>query len=181
MRWLPWVSGTVLAIGVTAFVIVYFGLGNTAKPLPPAGPPSKLQVPVHEKTVTLEPAARIVAGRFLLTAVARKHLNEAYDLVGPALRGGLTRKEWATGANPVIPYPMSLVKLAPLKKDFSYRNHALLEVSLIPKPGAKQDGSALKPQLFFLELRAYGTGAKRHWVVVDWVPRAAPKIPLQTS
>src|SRR5438034_502377 len=51
MRWLPWVSGTVLAIGVTAFVIVYFGLGNTAKPLPPAGPPSKLQVPVHEKTV----------------------------------------------------------------------------------------------------------------------------------
>ena len=39
----------------------------------------------------------------------------------------------------------------------------------------------VKPQLFYLELRAYGEGKGRRWLVTDWVPRGAPHIPLPAS
>ena len=68
-----------------------------------------------------------------------------------------------------------------MKVDYSYKDHALLEVALIPKNGSKVDGVAIKPQLFYLELRAYGQGKARHWLVTDWVPRGAPHIPLPAS
>jgi hypothetical protein len=68
-----------------------------------------------------------------------------------------------------------------MKVDFSYRNHALLEVALLPKDGAKVNGVKVKPQLFYLELQAYGKGKARHWVVIGWVPRSAPRIPLPVN
>jgi len=181
MRWLPWAAGTVLVAGVVAVLISVFGLWNTAKPLPPAGPSGPIQRPVKEKTVTLSREARRVAGRFVLTAVARKNLAEAYDLVGPQLKAGLTRAQWQTGNIPVVPYPVHLAQVAPMKVDYSYEDHALVEVALIPKQGTKVDGVKLKAQLFYLELRAFGKGENRHWRVIDWVPRGAPSIPLPAN
>ena len=180
MRWLPWVSGAVLVVGGVVASVHFFHPWNTAKPFPPPPPSTTpLQLPVKEKTVPLEPEARRVAGRFLLTAVARRNLAEAYDLVGPQLRQGMTRAQWETGNIPVVPYPVSLDRVAPLKVDFSNRNHVLLEVVLLPRATAKVNGGeVVKPQLFYLELRAYGKGKARHWVVTGWVPRGAPAIPL---
>lgn len=179
MRRLPWLAGAVLAAGVAASLIAFFGLGNTGKtftPLP-VGRSTQVQRPVKEKTLPLAREARLVARRFILTAVARRNLAEAYALVGPQLRGGLTRDQWMTGAIPVVPYPVNLTRIAPMKVDFSYRNHALLEVALIPRDGAKLNGVSVKPQLFFLELSAYGKGQKRRWVVTSWVPRGQPHVP----
>ena len=139
------------------------------------------QIPVKEKTVTLAREARLVAGRFILTAVARRHLAESYDLVGPQLKQGLTRAQWATGSIPVVPFPVNLLQFAPMKVDFSYRDHAMVEVALLPKDGAKVDGAAVKPQLFYLELQAYGKGKARHWLVTSWVPRASPRVPLPAN
>lgn len=181
MRWLPWVAGAVLIVGIAVGTASFFGLWNTAKPLPAPGPRTPIQRPVKEKTVPLSPEARRVAGRFILTAVARRNLAESYDLVGPQLRQGMTRAQWMTGAIPVVPYPVNLVKLTPMKVDLSYRDHALVEVALIPRDGAMLGGAKVKPQLFFLELRVYGKGKNRHWLVTDWVPRGAPHIPLPTS
>jgi hypothetical protein len=180
-RWLPWLAGIVLVAGVASILVVVLGGWNTAKPLPPPGPSTPVQRPVTEKTVPLSSAARLVAGRFILTAVARRNVGEAYDLVGPQLRQGLTRAQWRTGNIPVVPYPVSLVQLAPMKVDFSYRNHALLEVALLPKDGAKVNGVKIKPQLFYLELQTYGKGRARHWVVIGWVPRGAPHIPVPVN
>jgi hypothetical protein len=128
----------------------------------------------HEKTVPLEQEARAVARRFLLTAVARRHLDESYDLVGPALRQGMTRTQWATGNIPIIPYPVTAKSFVPLSVDFSYKNHALLEVTLMPDARHV----ATKAQQFFLELRAYGKGNAKRWLVVGWVPHAAPIVPI---
>lgn len=181
MHWLPWLAGTVLVVGVGVGLISLFGLWNTAKVLPPSGPSTAVQRPVVEKKVPLVPEARRVAGRFILTAVARRNLGESYDLVGPQLKGGLTRAQWLKGEIPVVPYPVNLVHLTPMKVDYSYKDHALLEVALLPKAGTKVNGAKLKPQLFYLELQAFGKGQGRHWLVTSWVPRGAPHIPLPTS
>ena len=170
-----------LLAGVVVGLISIFGLWNTAKPLPPTGPSAAVQRPAVEKKVPLSRGRRRVAGRFILTAVARRNLGESYDLVGPQLKAGLTRAQWEAGTIPVVPYPVNLAQVAPMKIDYSYANHALLEVALLPKDGAKVDGVKLKAQLFFLELRAFGKGKHVRWLVVDWVPRGAPSIPLAGS
>ena len=78
-----------------------------------------------------------------------------------------------TGNIPVVPYPVALLKFAPFKLDYSYRNEALIEVAMLPKAGAK-----IKAQLFFLKLkRIVGPGGTRHWVVDNWVPRSSALVP----
>ena len=116
--------------------------------------------------------ARRVAVRFIQTAVAREHLEEAWSLVGPQLRGGLTRAEWITGANPVVPYPIDKLEVAPYKVDTSYTKSALLEVALVPRKKA-----GIRAQVFFLELRKIETAGKSRWVVDNWVPRASTVVP----
>ena len=110
---------------------------------------------------------------FVKTAVARQDLAAAWKISGPNVRGGLTYKEWLTGAIPVIPYPIKLLAVARFKIDYSYRDQALIEVALLPK-----DGASIKPQTFFLGLkRVAGSGGKPRWVVDSWVPRASTLVP----
>lgn len=140
-------------------------------------PPQRLsavpaQVPERQVKAPLPQEARRVAVRFIQTAVARVNLEEAWTLVGPNLRGGLTRKEWLTGNNPVVPYPIDQLEVAPYKVDESYERSALIEIALLPR-----EGSGVRAQIFFLELKRLGTGAKARWVVDNWVPRASVPTP----
>ena len=98
----------VLAGGsVCAAVILLLVLGSDTDPpkerfsdVPAVETKREIEAPLpHE--------ARRVAVRFIQTAVARENLEEAWTLVGPNLRGGLTRREWLTGNNPVVPFPVS--------------------------------------------------------------------------
>jgi hypothetical protein len=132
--------------------------------------PAQVEAPLVK--VPLADEARRVAVRFIQTAVARENLDEAWTLVGPNLRGGLSRKEWVTGANPVVPYPIDQLDVAPYKVDESYTTSALLEVALLPRKGA-----GVRAQVFFLGLRKVGTGKNARWVVDNWVPRAAAVVP----
>ncbi|HEY6076226.1 MAG TPA: hypothetical protein VIV36_05265, partial [Gaiella sp.] len=75
------------------------------------------QEPARQVKAPLPKEARQVAVRFIQTAVARENLEEAWTLVGPNLRGGLTKKEWLTGNNPVVPYPIDKLDVAPYKVD----------------------------------------------------------------
>jgi hypothetical protein len=165
---LPWISAAILLAGIGAVLGVYFS--NTAPKLQvaPTGPP------VHFKpkpnAVPLPNAARHVAGEFILTAVARKHLAEAYRLAHPILRAGSTRKQWLSGNIPVVPYPV--VSTASFKVDYSYPDQAQIELYLIPKKGSK-----IKPQQFLMGLRMYGKGSHRHWTVDLWQPLGGPPIP----
>src|SRR5262249_57738879 len=110
---------------------------------------------------------RYVAARFIQTAVARKHLDEAWTLVGPNLRGTLTREQWITGNNPVVPFPIDKLDTAPYKIDYSYTDSAMLEIALLPK-----QGSGIRSQLFMLILKKVGRGKSARWVVDYWVPRS---------
>ena len=165
-RTISLVSVLILVAGVVAFTVAWIGDTGTSQETPLSNEPAQVFTP--RKQVPLDGEARKVAGRFILTAVAREDLAESYDLTHPELRQGMSRKEWATGNIPVVYYPATKLETATFKVDESYANEAILEVALIPK-----NPEQVKPQIFFIGLKK--TGAK--WQVNYWVPRAAPAIP----
>ncbi|HST17858.1 MAG TPA: hypothetical protein VLK36_09330 [Gaiellaceae bacterium] len=167
---LPWVVGIVVLAGVAALVIALLpsSSGHKNAALTPNVPAKVVsQVP---KTVKLDPQAEKVARRFIQTAVARKHLAEAYKLAGPQVVQGQTLKQWMGGNIAVIPFPVNAVSLAPMKVDYSYKNEALIEVALLTKPK-----SGVKSQLFTMQLNRIDG----KWVVNSWVPRSVPFVHSQ--
>ncbi len=167
---LPWVVGVVLVGAAIAAGIIWSNTGkSTATPL--TNKPA-LDVSKVPTTVKLKPGAQTVARRFIETAVARKNLPQAYNLVTQQLKQGQSLKSWNTGNIAVIPYPVDDIKYAPMKIDFSYANEAQIEVALLPKAGAK-----IKSQLFLMDL------VKRNgkWLVNSWVPKSSPMVPNGSS
>jgi len=173
--WLPWLAGAVLVAGAVVLAVVL--IGNTGKKLnlyaPPTGGPAKVYA--KPKTVSLSKEARLTAGRFILTAVARKNLAEAWTLTAPTLRAGFTRKQWLTGAIPVVPFPSAAIDFAPIKVEYSYADRAMLLIALLSKD------KNIKSQDFYIGLRKFGSGAGAHWLVDYWAPFSPPALPLDTS
>ena len=161
-------AGVAALVGVALLLV----LGPNRDPAPERLSNVPAQEPEHLVKAPLPHEARRVAVRFIQTAVAREHLEEAWTLVGPNLRGGLSREEWLTGSNPVVPYPIDKLEVAPYKIDESYERSALLEVALLPRKGA-----GVRSQVFFLELKKLGSGGEARWVVDNWVPRASAVVP----
>ena len=163
-----WGSGLVFCAGVVAVLVVYLGgSGNKTAAVPLSTEPAITSK--QRQNVKLDPEARRVAGRFILTAVTRQDLAEAYELTHPELRQGLTKKQWLSGNIPVQYYPADAIDAATFKIDESYPTETVLEVALIPKAGEK-----VKPQIFFVGLKKSGD----RWRVYYWAPRAAAAIPV---
>jgi hypothetical protein len=163
-RALYWISGIVFLAGVVAIITVYATRGNSSasgSSSNQVNTPSQTSGP-SVKNVKASPDALGVARRFLETAVVRKNLAESYNLVGPNLKGGFTLKQWKTGNNTVVPYPAGNAKSTALVVKSSHPNDLLLQVALVPKPGA----SIKKPQAFSIELNKIGG----RWVVNSFIP-----------
>lgn len=156
----------VLAIGIVAFLVVAFR-GYDKAPPPPLPNLNPKAVPAR-----IEPAARKVAGEFILTAVARENVGKSWTLTHPKLRAGYTKAEWTKGEIPIAPYPVESLDEARFNLAEKYPNELLLEVALIPKEGAK-----IEAAVFALGLKAVGTGKARHWLVDYWMPRWNPPVP----
>jgi len=170
-RWrrrLMWLAASAVAVG--AAVAVGFHWSNTA-PYEHAAPsntpikinyapPKKIRLRLHERA-----AALAVATHFVDTAVARKHVDEAWGLVTPTLRAGYTRKEWDTANLPGIPpYPVSSARWRLL---FSDVKGVGFTIALFPTKGSHQT-----PQVFMIGLHQEGRGKARRWLVDNW--QAAP-------
>ena len=129
----------------------------------PALEPERLvKAPLHAD-------ARRVAVRFIQTAVARENLEEAWTLVGPNLRAVPSRKRWLTGDNPVVPYPIDELEVAPYKVDESYTTRALLASR------SSRKGSAFARRCSSSSSEA--RNAEACWVVDNWAPRASAVVP----
>jgi hypothetical protein len=125
--------------------------------------PGKPKITHEEPPATPLPKSDLAAtqrilSRFVVSAVYREHVERSYDLVTPAVRGGLTRKEWRTGDIPVPPFPARAVAVAKSKLVYSHRNVARYEVLLYTKPSAQ-----LLPLLYSIELAR--TGRPGRWLV----------------
>jgi hypothetical protein len=173
-RWTIYiVSAAIFLAGLIAVLVVY--TGSTGKTKQVFSNKPVVDVSKNPKAVKLDPAARRAAGEFILTAVARKNLRKAYELAGPQIKQGQTLKEWLTGNIAVIPYPVSDIKFAPFKIDYSFPRHALIEIALLPT--AKAQARGVKPQLFYVDLKKL----RGKWVVDGWVPRSSPVVPSDNA
>jgi hypothetical protein len=90
--------------------------------------------PPVTKQIPLEQGARVAVGRFILTAVARQNLDEAWNLATPSIKGGLTHKQWMTGNIPVVPLGVPIDKAAITRIISSTKNEAQINVVVLPKP-----------------------------------------------
>ena len=100
------------------------------------------------------PRAAAVLGaarQFVMTAVARKHLDTSYDLVCPDMKDGFTRERWAKGEIPVVPFPVYFGKW---RVAYSFEREVDVQVALWAKPKTK-----IKPVVFDLTLQPCGSEA----------------------
>jgi hypothetical protein len=165
-------SAAVLAAGIAAFLalVVFKGTPNaftdTISNKPAQLAKVEKKVPVSKEEIRL-------ARQFISTAVTRKDLNTAYDLVDNDLKGGLTRQQWNTGAIPVVDYNARNIQNAGFTVDYSYATSALLEVDLVAKPGTD-----FRPHLlFFIGLKREGGKPNGRWLVNYWQPHWKPPVP----
>ena len=169
-KWLPWFAGALLAAGVIAFLIAYFG--NTANPAKETfgADATKPQV---VKEVPIAPAARVTAGKFILSAVGRTNLAESWALATDNVKGGLTFKQWMTGEIPVVPLGVPIDKAAITKIIYSHAKDAEINVVVLPKPNKQ----GVKATLFVIDLKKLGQGANASWLVDYCQPQATPGMP----
>jgi hypothetical protein len=178
-RALFWVGLAVLAAGTIFFVVKVFGGGDdtsttavrTPVNLRPPAQNDSAQPRNTLRNTDIGKEARSVAGKFILTAVARKRLGESWKYIHPDLRAGYTLRQWKTGENPIVPFPVAALDQARFRILWRQANAMQLQVALIPKK--KGDVPAT---IFDLGLRKVGTGERARWLVDYWMPNFTPPI-----
>jgi hypothetical protein len=168
------ITAVVLVAGVVAFLSVRAGNSdNESSPQTNAAPAAVDSQPTAKKG-KLERGARVAAGQFILAAAGREDLKKAWELSHPDLRDqcACSYKEWLTGYIPVQPYPVGNLDVAAFEIEEASPQHALLLVALVPKEGSK-----VKPQTFYIGLKAKQQGNKKRWLVDYWAPRATVAVP----
>jgi hypothetical protein len=152
--------------------------GSLDTPLGP-GPAGPAVAPAPERApfaIARREGALTTARRFLRTAVVREHVEDSWHLVAPSLREGYTKKTWATQDIPVQPYPVDAAKWG---VQYSWEDTVMLRVALFPRHGVDVPAA-----VFDMQLRAFGKGDRRRWLVDSWTPASytgVPSGPLGTS
>jgi hypothetical protein len=162
----------VFAIGAVVFALVFFR--NTGHPLPNKLSDQPASVVKNQPTVALDKSIVPLMKKFIATAVARKNLDQAYAIVGPDIRGSLTKKQFENGNIPVIPYPAADIQHLQYTVDYSHPTQVGLEVGLNPTA----DHPGTRRLTFYAGFKKIGTGSSAHWVVNYWSPRYHPPIPV---
>lgn len=129
--------GVVLAIFPLAYLGIHYSTGGN--PENANGPviPDYVQPKRSPFTAAERAAVRPVLADFIRNAVAREDPAQAWDVSGPDLRAGFTRREWNTGNIPVVNYPAAHKGLGSWSYvKYSYTNSVGLEVFVFPKPGS---------------------------------------------
>jgi hypothetical protein len=106
-----------------------------------------------------------ISMRFVRSAVARQHLDDAWRLAGPELRQGESRHEWDSGNIAVPPFKASGVGAWDVL--YSYSNDVAFDLDLI---GAK--GQPWLSKTFTIELKRHGG----QWLVASWTPRGVATV-----
>ena len=165
-RRLAWAAGLIgVATGIAVAVVT---IGNTGRSFEtPVDTNAKAWVSTEPQSVTLGAKDRRsvlqTATRFISTAVVRKRLDSAWELLGPEMRAGQTRATFDTGNNNVVPF--DAVGIATWDVLYSYRDDVGLDVALVGSPKGNWAGKT-----FTIELKRYPTHPKQ-WLVASWAPR----------
>jgi hypothetical protein len=87
--------------------------------------------------------------RFIPAAVLRQDPALAWQLAGPGLRAGSTRRDWLTGQMPVYRFPWNGHRrdLVGWKPAFSYRNRVGFDLVLGARPRSRAGAMAVSVDL----------------------------------
>jgi len=126
--WTTGTTGVVSAIVVTAILLGNTGHSNETpvdrtKPAWRYRPPPKMALTSHDRDKLF-----VVATRFVRTAVARKNIDTAWDLLAPEMKAGQTRKSFDTGFNNVVPFAADGIESWSI--NYAYLNDVALDLSL---------------------------------------------------
>ena len=166
-RRLLWFGGVPCLIAVVAIVAVE--LGNTghshATPIDKTKKAWVYRAPQH---VSLTKHDRLelftASSRFVQTAVSRKHLDAAWEMLGPEMRAGQTRKSWDSGFNNVVPFKADGIEAWDVM--YAYKDDVAVDLSLV---SGRRNGSKWAGKTFTLELKR--DPASHRWLVASWVPK----------
>ena len=155
-------GGFLLLAGVVAGVVVAF-----PKPGKRAGektaPGGDIVVPDKRKAFApRQDEVLDVARQFVMTAVARKHVEDSWALVCSEMKQGFTRERWAKGEIPVVPFPVDVGKW---RLAYSFAREIDVQVALFAKPKSR-----IKPVVFDLTLQPCGHAGERRWLVSSFIP-----------
>jgi hypothetical protein len=156
----------VFAAGVVAIVQATTSEG----PAPTVAPRSQTKAPTQPD---VKPGGKLtaeeqrVASRFVVTALGRQHLAEAWTLATSELRNAVTYKQWLAGEMPIPPFPVNNLKATGYQVVASAPNKILLQVLLVPKPGTEYQATRY-------DMTLVRRGGK--WKVSYLVPYAPPGI-----
>jgi hypothetical protein len=158
----------VLVVGVAVMLAFLRNTANFRETFYPGEP----QVYHEPKTVALTKdeleEVHSVAVQFMESAVRRSHPEDAFDIVTPSLRQGMTIEEWKTGDIPAQPYPIDTPSAAKWKVAYQYQGDVMLAFAVLPTREAMAQG--IRPMAFSMELKQLGTEKGRRWLVDSWVP-----------
>jgi hypothetical protein len=108
-------------------------------------------------------ALGVTIDRFVSSAMQRHDLAASYDLVTPALRAGISRRDWGKGTTRVMSYPATGSHFG-WTVDYALPGDVVVDLMLRPRRGAK-----VGAMIFSIELK------KRHgrWLVDSLLPAAS--------
>lgn len=163
-RRLLWAGMATAFAGALTLTAVFFW--NTADTTELWG--GKADVYVAPKKTKLTKAERqeivSVAQLFVDAAVARDRPERAYDIVGPYIRGDLTREDWKSGDIAVAPFSFDAARWS---IEYSNEDSVGLRVILLASQGTAISGAE-----FGLRVVGKGKGKGRRWLIEGWTPRS---------
>ena len=166
-RRLLWLGGSTCVAVVVVSVSVE--LGNTgrrnATPIDWTKKPWVYKAPAHTRLSKHDRFELFdTSSRFVRTAVARKQLDTAWEMLGPEMKAGQTRKSWDSGFNNVVPFKADGIEAWDIL--YAYEGDVALDLSLV---SGRKNATNWAGKTFTLELKR---DAKSHrWLVASWVPK----------
>lgn len=169
-RRLAWGAAFAAAAGSVAALVVLFPSPSPSKEAEVSTVEGDIVLPDKPHPfVTRKKDVLDVASRFVVTAVERRHVEDSWDLAAPSLKKGFTKRKWAKGTIPVVPfYP---VDYARWRVSYSFEKEVDLLVALFPpvKKGVKRR----IPTVFDITLQRFQRNGQPRWLVSSFLPRAA--------
>ena len=186
-RFLMWGSGIILFVGVAVLLMTLVKGNDTTQVNPDKGfhptlpkkstPLQNSQGVTITKYQELDPEVRSTIKTFLATAVARRHLDKSWAVIGPTMRKGYTFKSWTHPGQeglPVIPYPIADVNTTTVLPRLRVDGRD-------PARGRRlgpREGEAAPDVVPARHVACRGRPEqKKVWRVDYWMPRWTPPLP----
>ena len=159
-----WAAGLLALAGLVVVLQEALPQGGS---FPDTSRPGRPQIVYAPPTVPLTTERRrainAVLDAFVPAAVERRDPVQALSLVTPAFRAGISRKDWARGKLPVLPYEARGAHFHGWTLDYSLPREVSVDVML--QPAATEKRGAIAFTAVFKQQRG-------NWLVDEFIPAA---------